>query len=99
MLPTWITRLWRRSPKPPTEPPDPATVPNDQWSAVVNARVDAGLKPWPNKADSDYLNTVIGTCSLCNRSIYGGQAISFDWDEKGQSMNRCGQHFRSVLFR
>lgn len=70
------------------EPPDPNTLPWEDVVAVfeaVQARIDAGLKPWPSLPDDHYQNSVIGTCGVCGIDIYGGQAISI-----GYNGTRCG---------
>ena len=68
------------------DPPDPATVPEDQWQDVVMERVSLGLKPWPSLPDNDYLNEVIGVCRVCSRNIYGGMRIGMGrW-------NYCYEH-------
>lgn len=67
---------------------DPAKVTDDRKWIVIEARSKAGLKPWPNLPDTDYMNSVNGTCRVCNRKIYGGEAIS--WGPEG---TRCGRHF------
>lgn len=72
----------------PPEPPDPITVPREECSEAVQARIDAGLKPWPSLPDDHYFNSIIGTCSICGTSIYGGQAISI-----GPKGTRCIEHF------
>lgn len=62
-LPAWLQ--FRKVPKAPPEPPDPDTVPVEARGAAVQARVDAGLKPWPQRSDLHYFNEVIGICSVC----------------------------------
>ena len=70
------------------EPPDPVTLPYENWGPAVQARIDAGLKPWPGKPDDHYFNSINGVCSICGIHIYGGQAISF-----GPEGTRCQKHF------
>jgi len=77
-------------PAAPAEPPDPATVPKDQWQGAVMARAALGLKPWPNLPDNDYLNSVIGVCCVCNRNIYGGMDLSM-----GNTGWYCYQHLKA----
>ena len=67
---------------------DPAKVPNAKKPAIIRARSLAGLKPWPNLPDTDYLNSVNGTCRVCGCKIHGGEAIEY-----GPEGTRCGLHF------
>lgn len=71
---------------------DPAKVKNDRKGAIIEARAKAGLKPWPKLPDSDYLNSVNGTCRTCGRKIHGGEAIS-----RGPEGTFCGRHFLDVM--
>ena len=73
------------------EPPDPSTLPWRDVAAVseaVQARIDAGLKPWPRLPDDHYFNSIIGTCDVCGIHIYGGQGISL-----GYNGTRCTRHW------
>ena len=72
----------------PGEPPDPATVGDEDINAAVQTRIDAGLKPWPSLPDDHYFNSINGTCVVCGIPIYGGQAISI-----GPYGTRCIRHF------
>lgn len=72
----------------PKEPPDPATVPREQWAEAARARARLGLKPWPSLPDDDYLNSVNGICTGCGIRIHGGQAIS-----RGPEGTRCEDCF------
>ena len=66
----------------------------DKVFAAVQARVDEGMKPWPSLSDSDYFNEVIGTCAECGGKIYGGMAISYGYDQEGNSETRCKKHWK-----
>lgn len=90
-LPAWITRLLAPKDPPgktPKEPPDPDTLPQSQWNEATKARARLGLKPWPNRPDTDYFNMVNGTCRVCGIPIYGCQAIEY-----GPEGIRCGDCF------
>jgi len=92
-----LRQMWWALVGPPVQPvmpelPDPADVPREEWNEVVTARAACGLKPWPNLPDSDYSNTVIGTCSTCGIKIYGGQPICFGWTDDEESDVRCEEH-------
>jgi hypothetical protein len=63
-------------------------VPTEDWPELIRARVACGLKPFPNRSDDDYFNTIIDICSVCGASIYGGQAISM-----GYGGTRCEECF------
>lgn len=90
-----MRRLYRILGLPPLpEPPDPDTLPQDQWNEATTARARAGLKPWPQRPDDDYHNEVIAVCSVCKIKVYGCQAASWGWVD-GKYDERCGAHFRS----
>lgn len=71
---------------------DPATLTTEQAiGEAIEARKRAGLLPWPSRDRSHYFNTVVGTCSVCEQPIYGGEAILIDYGNSDDT--RCGKHF------
>ena len=87
--------MWPFKKKSLPAPQDPDTLTNattEQQEALVQARIAAGLKPWPQRPDNHYFNTVQAHCSVCNVPIYGGQAISSGWDVDGHPEIWCHRH-------
>ena len=77
--------------------PDPGAVPEDQKWDVVDARVAAGLIPWPSLRPTDYLNQVNAICGCCGRKIYGGMAIGGPYEPGvDDSTERCGDCWPST---